>query len=609
MSLTKASFSMITGAPVNVLDYGAVNDSVTNNDAAFTSALAVNGSAYVPDGGYVLSLSFDISRLWGPGLIYKLGIAYQLPASYWRASKNNCNPLVVDMHYGILRGTCWTAGEAGVVTAFPITSSIAAGATSITTTGTPPVDGQLVTYLSTDGQQYANVVTSVVGSTFTIDSPVIGGIAAGNNVTTFYYNAPHPNTYGYKAITDYATRNPLRSYKNMAFYDPVSLYTGAVTRASGNNVIKPGGGSFPGWNINAAASGQGCSFSFVVNETGAHLLRLKINTLGNAVYLNVYTTVLGGAVQYYGGPITTDAATLVEIPIWSQRSADNLNTFVAQSLQVELTSTVVGASVFYIQRADFSEYDEVTANNLNWGKHVCFGDSWFAQDYPPSAPGIVSYLQEKYQNAIFVNKGFGGYNAQGLVGLFDTEVAPQNPDFVWIIVGTNDYSSSTSADVEAFYVQQLKLKCQQIGATPIFFTPSVGDITVGSNFDYSRQYADLIPYIDQDLQNQTGTWTPTPTGLTTTGSPIITGTYTRVGNLVYAWVRIDANGGSSSSTAATTYFSNLPFTPKQYAVCMASNETIANLGTGLVGTDKKVYPPTWGVTGGITTVSCVYCCN
>ena len=39
MALTKASYSMITGAPANALDFGAVADGVTNNTAAIQAAL------------------------------------------------------------------------------------------------------------------------------------------------------------------------------------------------------------------------------------------------------------------------------------------------------------------------------------------------------------------------------------------------------------------------------------------------------------------------------------------------------------------------------------------------------------------------------------------
>jgi uncharacterized membrane protein len=55
MSLTKATYSMIEGAPVNVLDYGAVGDGVTNDAAAIQAAinaLANGGTVFFPTGTY-----------------------------------------------------------------------------------------------------------------------------------------------------------------------------------------------------------------------------------------------------------------------------------------------------------------------------------------------------------------------------------------------------------------------------------------------------------------------------------------------------------------------------------------------------------------------------
>jgi hypothetical protein len=58
MALTKVSYSMITGAPVNVKDFGAVGNGVTNDATAFQAALTAvesTGQAiYVPAGTYVI---------------------------------------------------------------------------------------------------------------------------------------------------------------------------------------------------------------------------------------------------------------------------------------------------------------------------------------------------------------------------------------------------------------------------------------------------------------------------------------------------------------------------------------------------------------------------
>lgn len=52
MSLTKVSYSMINGSPINVLDFGAVGNGVTNDTAAFQAAADVGGQILVPDGTY-----------------------------------------------------------------------------------------------------------------------------------------------------------------------------------------------------------------------------------------------------------------------------------------------------------------------------------------------------------------------------------------------------------------------------------------------------------------------------------------------------------------------------------------------------------------------------
>jgi polygalacturonase len=54
MALTKATYSMINGAPVNVLDYGAVGDNSTNDAAAIQAAVnalpASGGALEFPSG-------------------------------------------------------------------------------------------------------------------------------------------------------------------------------------------------------------------------------------------------------------------------------------------------------------------------------------------------------------------------------------------------------------------------------------------------------------------------------------------------------------------------------------------------------------------------------
>lgn len=57
MSLTKVSYSMITGAYANVLDYGADSSGASDSSAAFTAAIATGNPVYVPPGTYLCNIT------------------------------------------------------------------------------------------------------------------------------------------------------------------------------------------------------------------------------------------------------------------------------------------------------------------------------------------------------------------------------------------------------------------------------------------------------------------------------------------------------------------------------------------------------------------------
>lgn len=85
MSLTKVSYSMITGAPVNVMDFGAVGDGSTDDTSAIQAAInhiltsTTQKSLYIPTGVYKLTDTLSARNLasfnGGNYMIYGDGIS------------------------------------------------------------------------------------------------------------------------------------------------------------------------------------------------------------------------------------------------------------------------------------------------------------------------------------------------------------------------------------------------------------------------------------------------------------------------------------------------------------------------------------------------------
>ena len=66
MGLTKVSYAMINGAPLNVLDYGATGDGSTDDTSAIQTALtacdaAGGGTVYFPTGNYKITSTIDLT--------------------------------------------------------------------------------------------------------------------------------------------------------------------------------------------------------------------------------------------------------------------------------------------------------------------------------------------------------------------------------------------------------------------------------------------------------------------------------------------------------------------------------------------------------------------
>jgi len=64
MSLTKASYSMITGAPANVLDYGADPTGIADSTTAIQAALTASSMVYIPAGTYKVTSTLTMQSVY-----------------------------------------------------------------------------------------------------------------------------------------------------------------------------------------------------------------------------------------------------------------------------------------------------------------------------------------------------------------------------------------------------------------------------------------------------------------------------------------------------------------------------------------------------------------
>jgi hypothetical protein len=119
MSLTKATYSMIDGAAINIRDYGATGDGVTDDSAAvlaaFNAAKAAGKSLYVPVGIYNIATTISVSSLrnitvFGEGSPVDLDTT---KASYFRFTGTSGNMFYFDHLAGVEFRDIWFGYNSG----------------------------------------------------------------------------------------------------------------------------------------------------------------------------------------------------------------------------------------------------------------------------------------------------------------------------------------------------------------------------------------------------------------------------------------------------------------------------------------------------------------
>lgn len=98
------------------------------------------------------------------------------------------------------------------------------------------------------------------------------------------------------------------------------------------------------------------------------------------------------------------------------------------------------------------------------------------------------------------------------------------------------------------------------------------------------------------------TWTPTFVGLTTVGTPTITGKYYMINNGLAYFRIVITPGTNTSAVNGTTYCDNFPLT----FTANSANTTVSGFTAAPAGTDaatRRIYTATWtAITTPITIV-------
>jgi lysophospholipase L1-like esterase len=371
---------------------------------------------------------------------------------------------LVDLHYGVCMGVGYHPSEVGT---FYQTAAVQTGNYTCTIASSLGfLVNQLVVFKDALGDYYTNVIIDLTGLTITFAKPIQSTMGAGSVVSNFYNDYIHPNLYGYRAIADYALRKANRTYTRVKEQDltaTIPVAGGVQSSYTDNTYRNPGGVNSPSILTVAPGIGSGWKLAPFTLPAGDYILRLRINTSANgaglfAVGVHVNEVATGADVGVLN--VQSLFPREFEIPFHARKGG---------SYVIQIQGTAAG-QVFGVSKADILQ---VTAKvkNFDYGKHVLLGDSWF------NLPGVFERLQEKMPNATIINKGVQGHKMIDMLARFGADVEVNDPDFVWLMCGTNDYVANVAPVDFYTYFGQISSRTRAMGAGLISFNSSVGPIS------------------------------------------------------------------------------------------------------------------------------------
>lgn len=398
------------------------------------------------------------------------------------------DPITLPMHFGTLRGRGWTAGDPpqtpedlGNIKSTTATAAVSSTGTDIPVASTTYFTaGMLICYLGTDGDYYSVKLHAILpGPIFRLGETLPQPIASGAPIYNFYRDDAHPNYKGAAAVVDDALRR-MREYRvreleyrsiSGAIWEPVSgsVLTSLTSTSYGN----PGGlnDGERGISVVGSAVDSGAQSRWVSLTGGDYIVAIPLNIGlrdgGFSAFVTAYVdevTPEGDTqtIASSGGMSGYDCIRMLEISFSCRPGS---------LIRIRVVSGNAGGWTFYLGALNYYRLGG-RVSTINRDTVCLFGDSWFSD-----GSGMAVRFTERLNKANVVVRGVGGNLASQMIDRFHTDVAPLNPNYVIVCVGTNNAYGGTAPGLFEQQVLQLRRMIQGIGAQAVFFDCSVCAIT------------------------------------------------------------------------------------------------------------------------------------
>ena len=156
----------------------------------------------------------------------------------------------VKMHYDLLNNQAMIWGESDAINHIQLTHPSPQGSSTLRITNSDNlIEKQLIVYLGIDNNYYVAQIKAIKSLTeISLYKPIEAPINAGINAWDFYQNGSHADTYGFKAIADFAMKSLKFNNKTTgthlllgdSWFDEGSIHNRLIQKMPNASIINQG---------------------------------------------------------------------------------------------------------------------------------------------------------------------------------------------------------------------------------------------------------------------------------------------------------------------------------------------------------------------------------